>query len=57
MTKALAVAGDKYATYLCDKCDKPVGADGMVTLTSVKPVLVWQSYCASCWEPRQRPSA
>ena len=57
MTKALAIAGDLYATYLCDKCDKPVGEDGVVALTSVAPKLVWGCWCASCYEPRRRPSA
>jgi hypothetical protein len=43
-----AIAGEKYATYLCDKCDRPIGTNGTVALTAVKPVLVWACYCRKC---------
>lgn len=48
MSRAYAIAGEKYAGYLCDRCGRPIGADGLVTLTSTAPVLVWSSRCFAC---------
>jgi hypothetical protein len=45
---AFAIAGDRYARYLCDRCDKPIGPDGTVALTTVKPLLVWGCWCVTC---------
>jgi hypothetical protein len=47
-SRPYAIAGDRYATYLCDKCDRPIGTNGTVALTIVKPVLVWACYCREC---------
>jgi len=49
-SRPLAIAGERYAGYLCDTCNQPVGHDGTVALTTVTPVLVWGCWCRQCRE-------
>jgi hypothetical protein len=48
VSRQTAIAGDRYAGYLCDRCDRPIGPDGHVTLTSTAPMLVWSCRCRVC---------